>query len=30
VHEKKTVKAGDRLVFKTAPGGGFVVKFSIK
>ena len=28
VHETKTVDAGEKLVFKTAPGGGFVVKFS--
>jgi alpha-glucosidase len=27
IHEKKTVKAGELLSFKTAPGGGFVAKF---
>ena len=27
LHETKTVKAGEKLVFKTAPGGGFVVRF---
>ena len=28
VHEKKSVKAGDALKLKMAPGGGFVVRFS--
>ena len=28
VHETKTVTAGDRMSFKMAPGGGFVVKFT--
>ena len=27
VHEKKTVKAGDKLTFHLAKGGGFIVKF---
>ena len=27
VHETKTVKAGDKLIFRLAPGGGFAVKF---
>jgi alpha-glucosidase len=27
IHEKKTVKAGELLSYKTAPGGGFVAKF---
>jgi alpha-glucosidase len=28
LHETKTVKAGDKLSLKMAPGGGFVVKFT--
>ena len=28
VHETKTVKSGEKMLFKTAPGGGFVVRFS--
>ena len=28
VHETKTVKAGDKMPFHLAPGGGFIVKFS--
>ena len=28
VHETKTVKAGDKLAFHMAPGGGFIVKFT--
>ena len=28
LHEIKTVKAGDKLDFHMAPGGGFVVRFS--
>ncbi|MGN0855261.1 MAG: glycoside hydrolase family 97 catalytic domain-containing protein [Kiritimatiellia bacterium] len=28
IHETKTVKAGDRLTFRMAEGGGFVVKFT--
>jgi alpha-glucosidase len=28
VHETRTVKAGDKLVFHMAPGGGFAVRFT--
>ena len=28
VHETRTMKAGDRLAFHVAPGGGFVVRFN--
>ena len=28
VHETKTVKRGEKILFNTAPGGGFVVKFT--
>ena len=28
VHEKKSVKGGDKIPFRMAPGGGFVVKFA--
>lgn len=28
VHESRTLTAGEKLVFKAAPGGGFVVKFT--
>jgi alpha-glucosidase len=28
VHENITVKAGDKLPVKMAPGGGFVIKFT--
>jgi len=27
VHETRQVKAGDRLTFHAAPGGGFVIRF---
>ncbi|MBO7207981.1 MAG: glycoside hydrolase family 97 catalytic domain-containing protein, partial [Kiritimatiellae bacterium] len=30
VHETKTVKRGEKILFNTAPGGGFVVKFTKK
>lgn len=29
VHETVEVKAGEKLLFKTAPGGGFIVKFTV-
>ena len=30
VHEVKTVKAGERITFHLAPGGGFVVKCAVR